>query len=234
MPDPKEQEPGVGRLSDRDSDKVRDRIAEITKDLPPSVKLVAVSKYASVSAIRVAYAAGIKDFGESRVQDAMQKQQELQGLKDLSWHFIGQIQSNKAKLVVQRFDWIHSLDRLGLAQQLNRLVAELGKSPKICLQVKMAADPNKAGWAEHELLADLGAIQQCQNLNIVGLMTILPVGLNETQAFDLFMKTANLAMRMRSQGWSNLQHLSMGMSGDYDIAVKAGATLIRVGTKIFT
>jgi PLP dependent protein len=234
MPDPKEQEPDVDRQCDRDSDKVRDRIVAIIKDLPLNVKLVAVSKYASVNAIRGAYAAGIKDFGESRVQDAMQKQQELQGLKDLSWHFIGQIQSNKAKLVVQRFDWIHSLDRLGLAQQLNRLVAELGKSPKICLQVKMAADPNKAGWHEHELLADLVALQQCQNLNIVGLMTILPVGLDAKQAFDLFMKTANLAMQLRSQGWSNLQHLSMGMSGDYDIAIRAGATLIRVGTKIFT
>ena len=231
MPEAEDRE--ISNISDRLSTKVIDRIAEITKDLPSTVKLVAVSKYANISAIRAAYAAGIRDFGESRVQDATQKQQELKELDDICWHFIGSLQSNKAKSAIQRFDWIHSVDRLGLVQQLNRLAAETGKSPQLCLQVKMAPGPNKAGWDEHELIQDLDAIQQCQNLNIVGLMTILPIGLDRNQAYDLFVKAANLAEKLRSQDWSSLQQLSMGMSGDYDMAIKAGATLIRVGSKIF-
>jgi len=231
MPEAEDRE--ISNISDRSSTKVIDRIAQITKDLPSTVKLVAVSKYANISAIRAAYAAGIRDFGESRVQDATQKQQELKELDDICWHFIGSLQSNKAKSAIQRFDWIHSVDRLGLVQQLDRLAIETGKSPQLCLQVKMAPDPNKAGWDEYELMQDLDAIQQCQNLNIVGLMTILPIGLDRNQAYDLFVKVANLAEKLRSQGWSSLQQLSMGMSGDYDMAIKAGATLIRVGSKIF-
>jgi len=231
MPEAEDRE--ISNISDRSSTKVIDRIAQITKDLPSTVKLVAVSKYANISAIRAAYAAGIRDFGESRVQDATQKQQELKELDDICWHFIGSLQSNKAKSAIQRFDWIHSVDRLGLVQQLDRLAIETGKSPQLCLQVKMAPDPNKAGWDEYELMQDLDAIQQCQNLNIVGLMTILPIGLDRNQAYDLFVKAANLAEKLRSQGWSSLQQLSMGMSGDYDMAIKAGATLIRVGSKIF-
>ncbi len=231
MPEAEDRE--ISNISDRSSTKVIDRIAQITKDLPSTVKLVAVSKYANISAIRAAYAAGIRDFGESRVQDATQKQQELKELDDICWHFIGSLQSNKAKSAIQRFDWIHSVDRLGLVQQLDRLAIETGKSPQLCLQVKMAPDPNKAGWDEYELMQDLDAIQQCQNLNIVGLMTILPIGLDQNQAYDLFVKAANLAEKLRSQGWSSLQQLSMGMSGDYDMAIKAGATLIRVGSKIF-
>ncbi len=231
MPEAEDRE--ISNISDRSSTKVIDRIAQITKDLPSTVKLVAVSKYANISAIRAAYAAGIRDFGESRVQDATQKQQELKELDDICWHFIGSLQSNKAKSAIQRFDWIHSVDRLGWVQQLDRLAIETGKSPQLCLQVKMAPDPNKAGWDEYELMQDLDAIQQCQNLNIVGLMTILPIGLDRNQAYDLFVKAANLAEKLRSQGWSSLQQLSMGMSGDYDMAIKAGATLIRVGSKIF-
>lgn len=214
-------------------DSISDRIAAITKDLPPTVTLVAVSKYASAAAIRAAYAAGIRNFAESRVQAAQNKQQELQDLSDITWHMIGSLQSNKAKLAVQSFDWIHSLDRLSLARQLERLVPEVGKSPQLCLQVKLADDPHKSGWTESQLMLDLPALGECQHLNIVGLMTILPLGLSDDQAYETFLKTAALAEKLRSQGWENIQQLSMGMSNDYHLAIKAGATLIRVGSKIF-
>nr|WP_322096240.1 YggS family pyridoxal phosphate-dependent enzyme [Pseudanabaena cinerea] len=212
---------------------IADRIAQIRRSIPSEVKLVAVSKYTTPTAIRAAYAAGVRDFGESRVQDAKAKQEELADLGDITWHMIGSLQSNKAKAAIAQFDWIHSLDRLSLAVQCDRLIAELGKSPQLLLQVKLAEDPSKSGWSEPELLTDLPELAKLQNLNIVGLMTILPLGLNEVQAYELFCKVGKLAEKMRSLGWTNIQELSMGMSADYAIAVKAGASLIRVGNQIF-
>jgi pyridoxal phosphate enzyme (YggS family) len=212
---------------------IADRIAAITANLPPEVTLVAVSKYATIEAIRAAYAAGIRNFGESRVQASLKKMHDLADLKDITWHMIGSLQSNKARLAVQHFDWIHSVDRLGLAQKIDRLAVELGKSPAICLQVKLVPDPHKSGWHEAELIADLPALAECQNLNIVGLMTILPQGLAADQAQPVFCRTAELAHKLRSLGWENINHLSMGMSGDYQSAIAAGATLVRIGSSIF-
>lgn len=221
------------QVPDFDKKSIGDRIAAIMQTLPTSVKLVAVSKYATLAAIRQAYAAGIRDFGESKVQDTQKKQQELQDLKDITWHMIGHLQSNKVRAAIQCFDWIHSVDRVSIAQQIDRLVGETGKSPNICLQVKLASDPQKTGWHENELMLDLAAIKQCKNLRIVGLMTILPLGLDEAESSDIFLKVSNLAKKLRLEGFSDLQHLSMGMSGDYHIAVKAGATIVRIGNSIF-
>ena len=212
---------------------IADRIDQIRSSIPPEVKLVAVSKYTTTAAIREAYAAGIRDFGESRVQDARVKQEELADLSDITWHLIGSLQSNKAKQAIAQFDWIHSIDRLSLAAQCDRLIAELGKSPKLLLQVKLAVDPSKSGWSETELLGDLPALAKLPNLNIVGLMTILPLGLSGAEAYELFGKTSQLAAKLQTLGWSNIQELSMGMSADYAIAVKAGASMIRVGNQIF-
>lgn len=209
------------------------RLHQIRANIPPQVKLVAVSKYTTTDAIRAAYAAGIRDFGESRVQDSKIKQTELADLTDITWHMIGSLQSNKAKQAIAQFDWIHSIDRLSLAEQCDRLIHEFGKSPKLLLQVKLAEDPNKSGWTEAELLADLPQLEKLQNLDIVGLMAILPLGLSESQAYEVFSRVGELAAKLRSLGWSNIKELSMGMSADYAIAVKAGATLIRVGSQIF-
>lgn len=212
---------------------IAERIHTIRASIPAQVRLVAVSKYTTTAAIRAAYAAGVRDFGESRVQDAKIKQTELADLTDISWHMIGSLQSNKARSAIAQFDWIHSIDRLSLAKQCDRLVGELGKSPKLLLQVKLAEDPHKSGWSETDLLEDLPQLEQLVNLNLVGLMTILPLGLTEPQIYDVFSKVAGLAEKLRSLGWSNMQELSMGMSADYAIAVKAGASMIRVGNQIF-
>ncbi|OIP75672.1 MAG: YggS family pyridoxal phosphate enzyme [Oscillatoriales cyanobacterium CG2_30_44_21] len=211
---------------------IAERINRIRASIPPEVKLVAVSKYTTTEAIRAAYAAGVRDFGESRVQESKLKQIELADL-DITWHMIGSLQSNKAKSAIAQFDWIHSIDRLSLAEHCDRLILEIGKSPKLLLQVKLADDPSKSGWSESELLADLEQLKKLQNLQIVGLMTILPLGLSETQADDVFSRTVELAAKLRSLGWQNIQELSMGMSADYAIAVKAGASIIRVGNQIF-
>ena len=212
---------------------IADRLNQIRAKIPPQVKLVAVSKYTTTEAIRAAYAADVRDFAESRVQDAKIKQEELADLTDITWHMIGSLQSNKARAAIAQFDWIHSIDRFSLAEQCDRLIIELGKSPKLLLQVKLAEDPHKSGWSESELLADLPRLEKLQNLNIVGLMTILPLGLDESQAYEVFHRAANLAEKLRSLGWNNIQELSMGMSADYAIAVQAGASIIRVGSQIF-
>ncbi len=212
---------------------IADRINKIRSNIPDNVKLVAVSKYTTTTAIRAAYAAGLRDFGESRVQEAKLKQEELADLLDITWHMIGSLQSNKTRQAIAQFDWIHSIDRLSLAVQCDRLISELGKSPKFLLQVKLADDPSKSGWSESELLADLPELRKLENLDVVGLMTILPLGLDESQAHDVFCSVGELAKKLRSLGWSSIHELSMGMSADYAIAAKAGASIIRVGTQIF-
>ena len=208
----------------------------IKTKIPDRVRLIAVSKQFSSSAIRTAYDCGIRDFGENRLQEAIAKQKQLQDLPDICWHFIGHIQTNKAKKVLEHFSWIHSLDSLKLAQRLNKLAAELSVSPQVCLQVKILPDPNKYGWEIPELLQQLPQLDLCQHLKIQGLMTILPLGLSPEQSLSAFTQTRKLAETIKQQQqWSNLamNELSMGMSGDYLLAIEAGATMVRLGTAIF-
>lgn len=211
------------------------RIASIRQQLPPSVRLIAVSKQVSVAAMRSAYNAGIRDFGESRIQEATSKQQQLQDLPDITWHLIGGLQSNKAKKALESFDWIHSLDSLKLAQRLDRLAQELSCQPKVCLQVKLLDDPNKSGWTVPELLDSLAELDRCQHLQIRGIMSIPPLGLTEAEILNFFTQTHELAAQIGQQNWSNIQmqQLSMGMSGDYHLAVQAGSTMVRLGSILF-
>ncbi len=207
----------------------------IQQKIPPNVRLIAVSKQISVSAIRIAYNCGIRDFAENRLQEAIAKQEQLQDLSDICWHFIGHIQTKKARKVLEHFSWIHSLDSLKLAKKLNTLAAELSVSPQILLQVKILPDPNKYGWEVPELLAALPELNSCDYLNIQGLMAILPLGLSPEQTLSAFTETRKVAETIQQQQWSNLamNELSMGMSGDYLLAIKAGATMVRLGTIIF-
>jgi PLP dependent protein len=214
---------------------IADNIETIRQDLPASVKLMAVSKYVSVDLMREAYSVGIRDFGESRIQEAQTKQQELADLPDICWHLIGHLQGNKVRKAVQIFDWIHSVDSLKLVQQIDRVAAELATSPNICLQVKILPDPDKFGWTIPELLADLPEIDACQQLKVRGLMAIPPLGLNISQTQQFFERVRDLSHQISQMDRSNLQmsELSMGMSGDYLPAVAAGATIIRLGNIIF-
>jgi len=214
---------------------ITERIAHIRQQLPAGVRLIAVTKQVSVDAMREAYAAGIRDFGESRTQEAEAKVAQLKDLPNLNWHLIGHLQNNKAKKALEQFQWIHSCDSLKLAQRLNRLAAELSLRPQVCLQVKVVPDPDKYGWTVPELLADLPELDQCDAIQIQGLMTILPLGLSQQESLAVFERTRELAEKIRQQNWSNLQmqELSMGMSGDYHLAVQAGATMVRLGQIIF-
>ena len=216
-------------------DSIHERIHAIRSKLPDSVRLIAVTKTVTSEVIRSAYDAGIRDFGENRIQEVISKQNDLQDLTDIKWHFIGHLQSNKAKKALQHFSWIHSVDNLKLAQRLHNLAAELGVTPLVCLQVKILPDPSKSGWHIPELMTDLPALNQCKNLQVQGLMTITPRGLNDPQTLDVFNRTRELAAEIQSQNWSHMQmeQLSMGMSSDYHLAIQAGATMVRLGTILF-
>jgi pyridoxal phosphate enzyme (YggS family) len=217
------------------SSSIRERIAEIRASLPDSVRLIAVTKTVPTELMREAYAAGIRDFGESRIQEAASKQAQLRDLEDITWHLIGHLQTNKAKKALELFHWIHSVDNLHLAQRLDTLAQQMGLYPQVCLQVKMLPDPSKFGWTVAELLADLTELNQCKNLQIQGLMTIPPLGLDEEALTEVFNHTRQLSKEIELQNWSHIkmQHLSMGMSGDYRLAVASGATMVRLGTILF-
>jgi len=214
---------------------VAERIAQVRQHLPASVKLIAVTKQVPALAMREAYNAGVRDFGESRIQEAASKQEQLQDLPDITWHLIGTLQSNKAKKALEQFQWIHSVDSLKLAQRLDRLAQQVSCQPQVCLQVKMLSDPNKSGWSVPELLNDLPELNQCSNLKIQGLMTIPPFGLNDSEILSVFERTRELADKIKQQNWSHIQmqQLSMGMSDDYKLAVQAGATMVRLGRILF-
>ena len=211
-------------------------IDRIRQEIPSTTRLIVVSKQASVDEIRIAYHTGVRDFAENRLQDALNKQEQLQDLSDICWHFIGHVQSKKAKKILTNFAWIHSVDSLKLVQRLNRLAAELKVSPQVCLQVKVLSDPDKYGWHIPELIADLSELDRCEHLQICGLMTILPLGLSSEQSLAAFKSLQTLARQIQQQSWShlNISELSMGMSGDYKLAVKAGATMIRLGRIVFS
>jgi pyridoxal phosphate enzyme (YggS family) len=214
---------------------ISERIAQVRQILPPSVRLIAVTKQVSVAAMREAYAAGVRDFGESRVQEAEAKQAVLHDLPDITWHLIGHLQANKVQKALEIFQWIHSIDSLKLAQRINRLATTSPEKPHLCLQVKVLPDPDKYGWSVSELWSDLPQLDQCEYLDIRGLMTILPLGLTDAEMLTAFQHISQLATEIQQKNWLRIQmqERSMGMSGDYPLAVQAGATMIRLGRILF-
>lgn len=207
----------------------------IQQQIPDSVRLIAVTKRFSAEVIRAAYGAGIRDFGESQVQEAEAKQEALSDLPDITWHLIGHLQSNKARRAVELFDWIHSLDSLKLAKRLDTLAASVDRIPRCCLQVKMVNDPPKYGFDVDPLWSALPELDQLEHLAITGLMTIPPLGLPPETTRNLFSQAQQLADKINAAGFSRIriEDLSMGMSGDYELAIAAGATMIRLGTALF-
>lgn len=207
--------------------------SEIIATLPPSVRLVAVTKTKAIADIEAAYGAGIRDFAESRIQEALPKIEALANYQDINWHFIGRLQSNKARKVVENFTYIHSVDNLAIAVKLDRIAEELNKFPQGLLQIKLLPDENKSGWTREELKLDLPQLELLKNLKFCGLMTILPLGLSPGDRQLTFGELKNLATAINQQSSLLLTELSMGMSGDYPEAIAAGATMIRLGTILF-
>ena len=204
-----------------------DRLAYLRRHLPPSTRLLAVSKGQPVERIRTAVGLGQFSFGESRLQEAMAKQDALRDLEPLDWHFIGRLQANKVRGVVRRFPTIHSIDTLRLAERVARIADEEEVKTGIMLQVKLRLDPGKTGFELAELRACWPRLEGMKSLSLLGLMTIPPAGLVREDRSRLFADCAALASDL------GLEQLSMGMSGDWPEAVEAGSTWIRVGSGLF-
>ncbi len=197
---------------------------------PAAVRLVAVSKTVPVELIREAAAAGQRLFGENYLQEAKGKIAALGA--GLSWHFIGHLQSNKAKGAVALFDLIHGVDRLKLAQALNVAADSLGKVQEILIQVNLAGEASKSGTAPEAAPELLQQISLLPHLKVRGLMTMPPF-LAPEAVRPYFRALRELRDRLQDRAGLCLPELSMGMSGDYEVAVAEGSTLVRVGTAIF-
>lgn len=203
------------------------RLAGLRAALPTGVQLLAVSKGQPVEAIREAVALGQRSFGESRLQEAVAKQEVLSDSPPLDWHFIGRLQANKARGILRAFGTLHSVDSLELARRLARIASEEGVRPAVFFQVKLRPDPGKTGFEPEELRRQWRDLRQLGPLRPVGLMTIAPLGLDAGQRRALFDDCARLARDL------GLKELSMGMSGDWSEAVAAGSTWVRLGGALF-
>ena len=191
------------------------------------MNILAVSKGFKSQEIKTIQNIGQNDFGESKVQEAYEKQLLLKDLKQIKWHFIGRIQSNKIRKIVQNFKYIHSVDSLEKLQKISNISFEEKKNPLIMLQVKFSDDPTKGGLNPELLILKWREIQKLKNIKISGLMTINPKGLSSKANLELFTKCRSLADSLQ------LPDCSMGMSGDWEEAIEAGSTWLRLGSLIF-
>ena len=200
---------------------------KIKNKIPSNVNILAVSKGFKSQDIKIIQKIGQNDFGESKFQEAFEKQLTLKDLKQIKWHFIGRIQSNKIRKIVQNFEYIHSVDSLEKLEKISNISCEERKNPSIFLQVKLSDDPNKAGFDPKLLISKWREIQEFRNITLKGLMTINPRGLSRKENSELFKKCRTLADSL------HLKDCSMGMSEDWEEAIDAGSTWVRLGSLIF-
>ena len=194
------------------------------------IKLVAVSKTVEVARIKEAIEAGVSILGENYVQEAQKKIEEIG--KPASWHFIGHLQSNKAKVAIRLFDMIHSLDSFSLAEELNRRAEQANQVIKVMIEVNLSKEATKFGTDEEALLNLARRIQTLNHLSLEGLMTMPPYFDSPEMSRPYYIALRKIKERMVKDGIP-IKELSMGMSNDFEIAIEEGATYVRVGTAIF-
>ena len=197
------------------------------------VLLVAVTKNHDIYAMREAIDAGVTDIGENRIQEAKEKFETLD--RQVTWHLIGHLQTNKAKQAVKMFDLIHSIDTFHLAEAVDRAAAAIGKVQRVLVQVNLAQEDSKSGIYEDEMMELLHRVDEMKNLQLMGLMCIAPNYEDVEECRPLFAKMKKIFDRVKEISWqtANIKYLSMGMTHDYVIAVEEGANVVRVGTGIF-
>jgi PLP dependent protein len=201
---------------------------------PQDVRLVAVSKTVPPERIRLAYEAGLRDFGENRVQEAAAKRPALSDLT-ATWHLIGHLQSNKARPARELFHWVHSVDSLRLAEKLHHVAACSDDRLPVLLEVNLGGEATKSGASESEIVPLVEQIALLETLEVRGLMVIPPFFEDPEQARPFFRRLRQLAREVEARGVPNtsMQELSMGMSHDFEVAIEEGATIVRVGTALF-
>ncbi|MGJ9381331.1 YggS family pyridoxal phosphate-dependent enzyme [Salipaludibacillus sp. CF4.18] len=198
---------------------------------PDTVNLVAVTKYVSTERAQEAVSAGILHLGENRVEEGMEKWQVIDG--DVNWHFIGNLQSRKVKNIIPAFHFIHSLDRLSLAKELDKR-AEEGQTVKCFVQVNVTGEESKSGLTPAELPAFIEDVKQYTSVQIVGLMTMAPYTEDVETVRPAFKQLRELKEQIEQKEYIHApcHELSMGMSNDYEVAIEEGATYIRIGTSL--
>jgi len=200
---------------------------------PSSVKLILVTKTVDVERIRHAVSSGATILGENRVQEAKEKVEKLGSIAQ--WHLIGHLQTNKAKYAVKLFDMIHSVDSIDLVKELDKQAVKFGKMQDVLIEVSVAGEVSKTGLAVQEVTAFVREAAKSKNISVKGLMTIPPL-LDDPEAIrPYFRMLSELARSIARENISGvtMQELSMGMSGDFEVAIEEGATMVRVGTAIF-
>jgi pyridoxal phosphate enzyme (YggS family) len=215
-------------------ERVRDQIAQAAAKVggaTDDIELVAITKTHPAEKVREAIEAAQKLFGESRVQEARVKIPELPS--NLRWHFVGHLQKNKIRHALPLFELFHSVDSLALAQEMNRIADEEGMHPRVLLEVNVAGEGSKFGFAPEKLRAEMESLLALPRLSILGLMTIPPFAEEAEASRKYFIELRELRDRLQTGFHVDLGQLSMGMTNDFPIAVEEGATLVRVGTAIF-
>ena len=207
------------------------KLAKLANHRTQSVNLLAVSKAQSALAIREAHAAGQKLFGENYLQEALDKQSQLADLA-IEWHFIGPIQSNKTQLIAQHFNWVHSIDRLKIAQRLNDARPETLAPLQVCIQVNISNEESKSGVTQQELETLASAISKLPRLKLRGLMAIPEPSNDNNKQRIQFKQVRECYDALLKKGFT-LDTLSIGMSDDYRIAIEEGATIVRIGSALF-
>lgn len=216
---------------------VRKNLLQIQEEIAPcKPNIIAVTKYFDKEAIILAYEAGLKDFAEARINDAIPKIEALpdEVRKNSTFHFIGHLQTNKVSKVMKYFDYIHSVDSFHLAQKISQEAEKLGKVQKIFIEVNFADEEQKFGFSKSTLAEEFGALTALPNLEIQGLMSMSPLGAEKTYLFELFSEVKRVQDELAVKYGLQLPETSMGMSQDYMVAVKCGATKLRIGRKLFT
>jgi hypothetical protein len=201
---------------------------------PSSVRLIAISKTFPVQAVREAYLAGQRDFGENRVQEALQKISETADL-EIRWHLVGHLQTNKARKAAAAFATLHSVDSVDVLEKLDAGANQAGTSPELLIQVDLAAEATKFGVSPEQVPRLLEAASRCRAAKVVGLMALPPEPESPEDSRVWFRRLRTLRDHWLDGGVepSMLRELSMGMTGDFEVAIEEGATLVRIGTAIF-
>jgi pyridoxal phosphate enzyme (YggS family) len=199
---------------------------------PETITLIGVSKRKNADTVLKAIEAGSVDLGENYIQEAVNKIDTL-GKTRACWHFIGHLQSNKAKFAVKYFDYIHTVDKLKLAREIDKQACKIGKVQKILLQINIAKEDTKSGASAQEAILLANELARFENLSLDGLMCMPPYFTDPEDARIYFKKLVQIQGEIQGAGAKNLKHLSMGMSNDFRVAIEEGATMVRVGTAIF-
>jgi pyridoxal phosphate enzyme (YggS family) len=209
-------------------------LSEIYKELPPNVKLVAVSKFKPAASIMEAYNAGQRDFAESRPQELKDKISIMP--KDITWHFIGHLQANKIKMIIEDVSLIHSVDTLRLAIEIDKEASKRSLVKDCLIQIHIAKEETKQGFSRIEIMESIEEIIKLKNIRVCGLMGMASFVDDEQQIRREFSTIRELFQTLKQTRFINLDYfkeISMGMSSDYKIAIQEGSTIVRIGSKIF-